>query len=219
MDLTTINTSKMHTNTYIAVNDGKAFVVDAGGGAEQIAQIIRDKGAVLDAILITHAHFDHIGGVAELLRIAPREEGKDITVFMHKDDSDKISSFKNLGFAVGVKVEPFTPDVLLKGGETITVAGVKVDVIHTPGHSDGGVCYVVEDKIFSGDTLFLCSYGRTDFYDGSFAKIKNSIVNKLFRLQGDYAVLPGHGDPSRLDFERKNNPVIYTKAEGGILAD
>lgn len=219
MQLFHINTSKMQTNTYIAVNDGNAFVVDAGDNAEEIAGIIKAQNATLDAILLTHAHFDHIGGVAQLLRIAPKKEGEDITVFLHAADADKISSFKNLGFAVGVKVEPFVPDVLLKGGETLCVAGVQTKVLHTPGHTIGGVCYVAEDKVFSGDTLFYCSYGRTDFYDGSFAQIKNSIVNKLFRLKGNYTVLPGHGESTTLDFERKNNPVLNERNTDFTFAD
>ena len=221
----------MQTNTYVVVNGGRAFVVDPGGDADEIKKVLDANGAKLEAILLTHAHFDHIGGVADLLRLTKtngdtvhtngvaellkltRTDGEakgenGVAVFMHKDEVEKISSFKNLGFAMGVKVEPFVPDILLKGGETITVAGITIKVIHTPGHAKGSVCYVAEDKIFSGDTVFLTSYGRTDFYDGSFAEIKNSIVNKLFRLKGDYSILPGHGAPTTLDFERKNNMII-----------
>jgi len=198
----------MRTNTYIVVNGSKAFVVDAGGSADEIVKIAFAHGANIEAVLLTHAHFDHIGGVAKLLKTAPYDEERNVTVFLHKDDVDKISSYKNMGFAVGAKVEPFTPDVILQGGETLTVAGLTVKVIHTPGHTKGGVCYVVENKIFSGDTLFFNSYGRTDLYDGSFGEIKNSIMNKLFRLNGDYTVLPGHGNKTTLDFERQNNPVI-----------
>ncbi|MCM1305970.1 MAG: MBL fold metallo-hydrolase [Bacteroides sp.] len=210
MRVFTLKTSKMQTNTYVVVNGDRAFAVDAGGDAEGIKKILDDNGARLEAILLTHAHFDHIGGVAELLTLTKSNDENAVAVFLHRDEADKISSYKNLGFAVGVKVEPFVPDVLLRGGESITVAGIKIKVIHTAGHTAGGVCYVADDKIFSGDTLFLTSYGRTDFYDGSFAEIKNSIVNKLFRLKGDYTVLPGHGDPTTLDFERKNNMVLLS---------
>lgn len=209
MDIYKLHTSQMQTNTYIVVNEGRAFVVDAGGSAEEIIRILDDCGAKLEAILLTHAHFDHIGGVAELLRLTDGDELNKVAVFLHSDDLDKINSYKNMGFAVGAKVESFTPVVLLKGGETLKVAGVTVKVLSTPGHTKGGVCYLAENKIFSGDTLFLTSYGRTDFYDGSFAEIKNSIVNKLFRLKGDYDILPGHGEATTLDFERANNPVLF----------
>ncbi len=210
MDIYKLHTSQMQTNTYIVVNEGRAFVVDAGGSAEEIKRILDDCGAKLEAILLTHAHFDHIGGVAELLRLTDDDELNKVATFLHSDDLDKINSYKNMGFAVGAKVEPFTPIVLLKGGETLKVAGVSVKVLSTPGHTKGGVCYLAENKIFSGDTLFLTSYGRTDFYDGSFAEIKNSIVNKLFRLEGDYEILPGHGEATTLDFERANNPVTFS---------
>ena len=210
MDIYKLHTSQMQTNTYIVVNEGRAFVVDAGGSAEEIKRILDDCGAKLEAILLTHAHFDHIGGVAELLRLTDDDELNKVATFLHSDDLDKINSYKNMGFAVGAKVEPFTPVVLLKGGETLKVAGVSVKVLSTPGHTKGGVCYLAENKIFSGYTLFLTSYGRTDFYDGSFAEIKNSIVNKLFRLEGDYEILPGHGEATTLDFERANNPVTFS---------
>lgn len=209
MDIYKLHTSQMQTNTYIIVNEGRAFVVDAGGSAEEIKRILDDCGAKLEAILLTHAHFDHIGGVAELLRLTDDDELNKVAVFLHSDDLDKINSYKNMGFAVGAKVESFTPVVLLKGGETLKVAGVSVKVLSTPGHTKGGVCYLAENKVFSGDTLFLVSYGRTDFYDGSFAEIKNSIVNKLFRLKGDYEILPGHGEATTLEFERANNPVLF----------
>ena len=109
---------------------------------------------------------------------------------------------------MGINPEKFTPDVLLCGGEKLKIAGLDVDVIHTPGHSKGSVCYVVGNKIFVGDTLFFMSFGRTDFYDGNAKDLKNSIVNKLFALKGNYTVLPGHGEPTTLDFERVNNPII-----------
>lgn len=198
----------MQTNTYIVENNGVAFVIDVGGNAQEIADAISGLGARLDGILLTHAHFDHIGGVAELLRIAPQDEGRTPAVFMHKADAHMIGSYKNLAFSMGETVERFTPDVLLEGGEVITVAGLKVRVIHTPGHTAGGVCYVVGDKIFSGDTLFRDAFGRTDFPSGSFKELKNSIVNKLFNLKGEYDIYTGHGAMTTLSYERKYNLIL-----------
>lgn len=207
-------TGPLDVNTYIVINGNVGFVVDPGGDAQEIYSIFRKQKAKIEAILLTHAHFDHIGGVAELCRIASKgEDGKENpqdapTVFLHKDELEKIGSYKNMGFSMNANPEKFVPDILLKGGETLKIAGLDVKVIHTPGHAKGSVCFVVSDKIFVGDTLFFMSYGRTDFYDGNAKDLKNSIVNKLFALKGNYTILPGHGEPTTLDFERANNPIL-----------
>ncbi len=207
-------TGPLDVNTYIVINGNVGFVVDPGGDAQEIYSIFQKQKARIEAILLTHAHFDHIGGVAELCRIASKgEDGKENpqnapTVFLHKDELEKIGSYKNMGFSMNANPEKFVPDILLKGGETLKIAGLDVKVIHTPGHAKGSVCYVVSNKIFVGDTLFFMSYGRTDFYDGNAKDLKNSIVNKLFALKGNYTILPGHGEPTTLDFERANNPVL-----------
>lgn len=201
MDIKTFHTTELETNTYAVVNGGKAFVVDPGDGADEIAAYVKERGAETEAVLLTHAHFDHIGAVAALQRGGAK-------VIIHAADAPLIGSFKNLAFYAGKKVEKFTPDITVRGGEELTVAGISVHVIHTPGHTAGGVCYVAEDCIFSGDTLFELSYGRTDFPTGSFAELKNSLLNKLFAMKGDYKVYPGHGNPTMLSFEREHNPVL-----------
>lgn len=217
-------TGPLDVNTYIVINGNVGFVVDPGGDAQEIYSIFRKQKAKIEAILLTHAHFDHIGGVAELCRIASKgEDGKENpqdapTVFLHKDELEKIGSYKNMGFSMNANPEKFVPDILLKGGEILKIAGLDVKVMHTPGHAKGSLCYVVSDKIFVGDTLFFMSYGRTDFYDGNAKDLKNSIVNKLFALKGNYTILPGHGEPTTLDFERVNNPVLE-KESAHINAD
>lgn len=217
-------TGPLDVNTYIVINGNVGFVVDPGGDAQEIYSIFRKQKAKIEAILLTHAHFDHIGGVAELCRIASKgEDGKENpqdapTVFLHKDELEKIGSYKNMGFSMNANPEKFVPDILLEGGEILKIAGLDVKVIHTPGHAKGSLCYVVSDKIFVGDTLFFMSYGRTDFYDGNAKDLKNSIVNKLFALKGNYTILPGHGEPTTLDFERVNNPVLE-KESAHINAD
>ncbi len=201
MKTITFHTTALETNTYLALNGERAFVVDPGADADKILAAAEAEGAKVEWVLLTHAHFDHIGGVAELQRAGAQ-------VVLHRDDLDIVSSFKNLAFYAGVKVEKFIPDVTVSGGETLDVAGVKVRVIHTPGHTAGGVCYVADDIIFTGDTLFELSYGRTDFPTGSFKELKNSVLNKLFVLPGDYRLLPGHGAPTTLAFEREHNPIL-----------
>ena len=201
MKIVTLHTTMLETGTYIVINGGRAFVVDPGADAERIIAAAEAEGAKIEWVLLTHAHFDHIGAAAALQR-----DGAQIV--LHRDDVKLIKSFQNLSVLAGVKVEHFTPDVTVAGGETLDVAGVSVKVIHTPGHTAGSVCYVAGDVIFSGDTLFALSYGRTDFPTGSFAQLKNSVVNKLFALEGDYKVLPGHEGPTTLDYERAHNPIL-----------
>lgn len=201
MKILTFHTTELETNTYLVTNGSEAFVVDPGDGADMLTAAAEAEGAKIGWVLLTHAHFDHIGAAAELQRGGA-------LIVMHRDDVPLVGSFKNLAFYAGKKVEHFTPDVTVSGGETLDVAGIAVKVMHTPGHTAGGVCYIAEDCIFSGDTLFELSYGRTDFPTGSFKELKNSIVNKLFALKGDYNVFPGHGAPTTLQFEREHNPVL-----------
>lgn len=205
-------TSPIQTNTYIVINGDRGFVVDPGGEADAILEVFKKNKAQVEAILLTHAHFDHIGGVASLARAC-----ESALILMHKDDLDKVGSYKNMGFASGVKVEKFAPDILLSGKEKLNIAGIDVEVMHTPGHSKGSVCYIVEDKIFVGDTVFFSTYGRVDFYDGSLQEIKNSIINKLFRLKGNYTLLPGHGEPTTLAFERVNNEILNAEQTPNIV--
>ena len=201
MKILTFHTTELETDTYLVTNGSEAFVVDPGDGADMLTAAAEAEGAKIGWVLLTHAHFDHIGAAAELQRGGA-------LIVMHRDDVPLVGSFKNLAFYAGKKVEHFTPDVTVSGGETLDVAGIAVKVMHTPGHTAGGVCYIAEDCIFSGDTLFELSYGRTDFPTGSFKELKNSIVNKLFALKGDYKVFPGHGAPTTLQFEQEHNPVL-----------
>ncbi len=200
-----------HTNTYVVENFGNAFVVDPGGNEGKICTLVESLNLKVEGILLTHAHFDHIAGVAPLKREIERRglqtDEKGVKVYLHEDDLEKITSYKNMGFAVGVSVEPFDVDVLLRGGEKISVAGLDIEVLHTPGHSKGSVCYKTQDVIFVGDLIFVFSYGRTDFYDGNFAELENSIVNKIFKIEGDFKLYTGHGASTTLSFEKANNPI------------
>lgn len=192
-------------NTYIiGADDTTDCAVIDPGGVEPVLHALKQHGLSCTAILLTHGHFDHIGGVKQL------KDETGAKLYIHEEDADKLSSNRrNLAVLVGDRVLPAEPDVLLRGGETLEIAGLSIQVLHTPGHTKGGVCYVVESEktIFAGDTLFRNSVGRTDFPGGDLDEIRHSVVDVLFALDGDYKVYCGHDESTTLDYERTHNPI------------
>lgn len=202
MNYQVVNTSMLATNTYIIYNNDskEAILIDIGDSAKEVAKIINDKGYTLKYILITHMHFDHSNGVKELVELTGAK------VYIPALEEDFIKSFKNLAVGVGKIYNKFTPDVLLKGGEKLNLCGFEIDVIHTPGHTVGGLTYLFdkENIMFVGDTLFKGSYGRVDLPTGNFTSMLESI-EKLCSYDKNYLLLCGHGDSTTLDKEKINN--------------
>lgn len=203
MTIDCIETGDYCTDTYLIIEGSDAIVIDPGDDYERIVARLNRLGAQARHVLITHAHFDHIGAVARF--------AKDGTsVYISKVDYDALVQsdfYVDLGF-FGETVEPFTADVVVSDGDRLSLCNHDFTVMATPGHTPGGVCYILDDKyIFSGDTLFRLSVGRTDFPFCSHADLMQS-VRKLFSLAGDYTVYPGHGDSTNLNFERENNPYV-----------
>ncbi len=202
MQILCMRTGLITVNTYIVTNDRKeGFIVDPGGNYKRIRMELDSRGIQLKAQLLTHGHFDHFGASAALQR-----DG--IPVYIHRSDAEKLHSSGNLASYMNAEVEELTADVLVEDGQTLEIAGFEIRILHTPGHSSGSVCYLVGDVIFSGDTLFCLSVGRTDFPGGSPAALMNSIRYKLFTLEGDYRVLPGHEEETTLEYERRHNPLV-----------
>lgn len=193
----------LENNAYLVINDvtKSAILIDAPKGSKRILDYIEDNGLTLDSILLTHGHFDHIADVSIFEKLSPK-------VYLHEADLFKINEPDYMAKMMGIEVLPFNVDYVIKQDETIKVNGYNVKVICTPGHTRGCVVYIIDNVMFSGDTLFRCSYGRYDFEDSSFKDLKESL-EKIFNIEGDYRVLPGHADETLLSFERANNPMNY----------
>lgn len=189
----------LHNNTYVAVDEksGKCFIVDPSVPSEEVAEYIVKNGYDLEAILITHGHFDHIGGAA----FFKKKFGAKI--YMSKDDEDFIDN----PLKISRRFEKFTVDVYVKDGDVLDLCSNKIKVIATPGHSLGGVCYFVDNVIFCGDTIFLESYGRYDLRGGDLTVLADS-VKKILAMEGDYLLLCGHGDSTTSAYERRFNPIF-----------
>lgn len=200
MTVKSIVTGPISVNTYIIINKKECIVIDPGANYSGIMEEIGDNIKVV-AVLLTHGHFDHIGAVSEFQNMG-------INIYIHQLDENKLSNQKLLAAYYGMTLTDLHTDKLLYGNEMMNLAGLEVKIIHTPGHTSGCVVYIINDCIFSGDTLFYESYGRCDLFDGDFYSIKESIINKIFALNNDYTVYPGHGISTTLSHERVYNPIL-----------
>ena len=204
MQITRITGGPLPTNCYFLKDDatGASAVVDPGFRSGELSELACRDGKV-EAILLTHGHFDHISGAAKL----QRETGA--RIYLPADELPFVtdSALNLAGAFFESAVELFRVDVPLNDGDAVRLGSLELRVLRTPGHTVGGCCYVVGDAIFSGDTLMKLSCGRTDCPTGSGSQMADSL-RRLAGLKGDYRVLPGHGPETTLDFERRNNPFL-----------
>ncbi len=192
-------------NCYILFDEKtkETAVIDPGGDFPEIKSFIEDNGLKVNYIIITHGHGDHIGALREL------KDYTDAVICIHSEDNEMLKSSKmNHSAEMGYPPVEMSADKLLSGGDELMLGDTKLSIIHTPGHSLGGVCIYCEGSLFSGDTLFACSIGRTDLAGGSMDEIIASIKNKLLILPDDTAVYPGHGPSSTILIEKKRNPFL-----------
>lgn len=189
----------LSNNTYLAINETNktCFLVDPSTPSKEVAEYIKTNGLKLDGILLTHGHFDHIGGVKFF------KDKFGAKVYMHEEDVDFIDN----PLKISRRYDKFTVDVLVGDGDELELCGSKIKVLHTPGHSLGGVCYILDNVIFCGDTIFDRSYGRTDLRGGNFCQLYESI-KKILDIQGCYTLLCGHGSPTTSELERAHNPIF-----------
>ncbi len=201
---------EFQTNCYVVASQEKnAVVIDAGNEAEKIASIIEEHGLNIKYFLLTHAHFDHIMAVNEL---KARFGGQ---VVICKDDNFMIKEPKSIYTGNYMPVTPkitVNADILLSDGDTITVDELTFKAIHTPGHTPGSMCFVCGDNIFTGDTLFAGSIGRTDLFGGDYKVLHNSL-EKLKVLDDNLRVFPGHGETSTLKTEKAENPFMLSEED------
>ena len=204
MDIQILQVGPIGTNCYLLCDETEKLcaVVDPGGDAARVAAAVVDTGSAPCAILLTHGHYDHTGGVAEL-----RAKWPDVPVYLnHRDQYEGDAYLQQL-------FPPVAGTRNYDEGDTIAVGGLTLSVLATPGHSEGGVTLRCGDALFCGDTLFAGSCGRTDFPGGSVKKIMASL-KRLGSLEGDLTVYPGHMEPSTLERERAWNPYLRQAMNG-----
>ena len=186
-------------NCYLVINDknGEGIVIDPGANGAGLIKEIEKLTYNIKGILLTHAHFDHIGGVKEL------KDKYNIPVYVNQGEVDNSKIDNNVYSKLPNDCS------LINDGDVLNIGGINIKCLHTPGHSKGGMCFLIEDSVFTGDTLFQGSIGRTDFISGDFKTLIDSIQKKLITLDGDTKVYPGHGPSSTIMYERMRNPFLH----------
>lgn len=193
-----IVTGMYEENCYILINEKtkSCAIVDPGDEAFKIEKVIEDLNVTPKFIILTHAHFDHVGAVKVL------QDKYKIPFYMHENEEAYVKN-DNTVFGNLDKAEKF-----IKDGEIINLDNIEIKVIHTPGHTKGGVCYLADNKLISGDTLFQGSVGRADFPGGDMNELIQSIKSQLLNIGDDVEVYPGHGPKTTIAFEKKMNPFL-----------
>lgn len=204
IEIKTLVLGEVYTNTYI-VNDkatGEIAVIDPACESQKLVDMVKELGGNLKYILLTHGHFDHVGGVKCLL------DNFNPQVLISADETELLNTNTlNLSFWHNLSIEPIKVDRKLCDKDTFMLGETQFTFITTPGHTSGSGCYIADDVIFSGDTLFCESVGRTDFPTSNGRDMMLSLM-KLNDLSGDYTVYPGHDVKTTLSHERKFNPYM-----------
>lgn len=193
-------------NSYLIVNDNnEAVAIDLGGDYHECVKFLEENNFKLTKILLTHGHFDHIQGVAGTVEATGAE------VFIHEKDACMLSGDETcLAYMFGTSVTPVLKYNVFSDGDIIDFSGIQIRVIHTPGHSKGSCSFEVENVLFTGDTLFRLSKGRTDFPDSDDSEMDASLkkLGSMYSEDKDFVILPGHNNRSTLSFEVQNNPYL-----------
>lgn len=195
----------VQANCYIVSTEERhAAIIDPGGSVNRIVRYLQENELTPKMILLTHGHFDHIAALWELL------DRFDVPVYIQQEDGEMLENIQLALCGMTTLYFPYrehTLYVALQDGDTVELDELVFQLIHTPGHSKGSSCYQVGNALFTGDTLFAGSMGRTDLYGGSYERIKQSL-QRLAALEGDDTVYPGHGECTTLEQERRTNPYL-----------
>ncbi len=206
-EVITVIVGALEVNCYIVWDkeSGAGVIIDPGADAAEVEAAARENGVKVRCVLNTHGHFDHVGADGAI------KAAFGVPVAIHPDDAPLMADAHEHGIFFGVSTpKQAEPDILLKDGQAVEFGGLRLKVIHTPGHTRGGICLYIEDGkiLFTGDTLFAGSIGRTDFEGGSMDDLMASITRKLLPLGDDVRVLPGHGPESTIGEEKEINPFL-----------
>jgi len=192
----------LENNCYILGDESsrEALVIDPGDEPDRILDFIQEKELTLKYIVCTHAHYDHVGAVPEIKQAIGTTE-----IVIHENDLDIYTHVEKQGMMWGGELDPLPPpDILVKEGSILSIGNMKFEVIHTPGHTQGGICLYGEGLLITGDTLFAGSVGRTDLHGGNIQELRKSF-NRLMSMPDMVRVLPGHGPESTIGREKRNN--------------
>ena len=191
-------------NCYIVYDDSlEGIVIDPGSDGEEIFDRIKKLGIRIKYILLTHCHYDHIEGLGILRKLTGAE-----VVASFECNLGIQSASINLSMLFSDQISEEPADLIINDSDIIKAGNMEIKVITTPGHTKGGVCFLIDNELFSGDTLFLRSVGRTDFPGGSSATLIKSIKEKLYTLDDDTIVHPGHGNDTKIDYEKRYNMFV-----------
>ena len=189
----------LSANCYIVGTAGEGMVIDPGGNAEEIHRAVTESGLEIKLIVLTHGHSDHIAALRDI------QDRTGAEVAIHSEDADFLETSSQFGISYRT---PHPPDRLLGEGDIIETGELKFKVIHTPGHTPGGICLLTGDKVFTGDTLFRRGIGTTLMPGSSRSQLINSIQTRLMTLPDSTIVYPGHGRETTIGAERRDNPYV-----------